>query len=89
MLSLLPYRCTRIKRIEAEALIRDFRHEAYSEARRREQGASFDAIAKHWSRVALAVAHKTGRRDELYLTTRMAMNTVPVLDSKPAAAREA
>jgi hypothetical protein len=90
MLSLLPHRRTRIERIEAEAetLIRDFRDEAYSEARRREREASFDALAKHWSRVGLAVAHKTGRRDDLYLTTRMAMNAVPVLDREPAAARE-
>lgn len=90
MLSLLPHRRARIERIEAEAvaLIRDFRDEAYSEARRREQEASFDAPAKYWGRVALAIAHKTGKRDDLHLTTRMAINAVPALDREPAAARE-
>ncbi len=45
---------------EAEALVRDFGAAAYSEARKREQEASSDAIAEDWRRVALAVARKLG-----------------------------
>ena len=49
-------------RAEAEALIREFCDEAYSEALRREREANSNEIAKDWSRVALAVAHKMRRR---------------------------
>ncbi len=73
MLSWLRRRRARIERIEAEAeaLIRDAGDRAYSEARRREHEASSDAIAKDWSRVALAVARKTGKRVGLDTATRM------------------
>ena len=73
MLSWLARRRAKIQRIEAEAeaLIRNLGDWAYSEARRREHEASSDAIAKDWSRVALAVARKTGKRVELDAATRM------------------
>jgi len=87
-----PRRAARIRHIdadaEAEALIRDFRDLAYSEARRRESEASSDAIAKDWGRVAAAVAHKMGERDDLDPPTRMAMNATLVPDREPAVASE-
>ncbi len=72
MLSWLARRA-RIERIEAEAeaLIRDVGDRAFSEARRREHEASSDAIAKDWSRVALAVARKTGKLVGLDTAHRM------------------
>ena len=45
---------------EAEALIEAFGVGAYSEARRREQEASSDAIAMLWGRVAMKVAQLAG-----------------------------
>ncbi|HKM81195.1 MAG TPA: hypothetical protein VJY15_09570 [Candidatus Acidoferrum sp.] len=45
---------------EAEALIEAFGVGAYSEARRREQEASSDAIAMLWGRVAMKVARLAG-----------------------------
>ena len=89
MLSWLPRRRARIEGIdaEAEALIHDFREEAYSEARRREHEASSDAIANDWDRVALAVAHKMGRHNGLDPSTRIAMNALFVPDRWPATAR--
>ncbi len=55
-----PRRRARIESVaaEAEALIRDLGDSAYSEARRRENEASSDAIADDWNCVALAVASK-------------------------------
>ena len=54
-----------LERVEAEAeanvLIFAFGANAYSEARRREHGASSDSIARKWNQVALAVARKTGQ----------------------------
>ena len=61
---------------EADALIGELGVEAYAEARRREYEFSGDAIGLWWSRVALAVAHKTGKRIGLDTSTRMAMNAV-------------
>ena len=61
---------------EADALIGDLGVEAYAEARRREYKSSDDAIALRWNRVALAVAHKTGKRIGLDTSNRMAMNAV-------------
>ncbi len=61
---------------QAEALIRDFSEQAYSEARRREQEASSNQIAKNWSRVALAVARKMGRRADVDPSTRIAMKAL-------------
>ena len=57
-------------------LIGELGVEAYAEARRREYEFSGDAIALWWSRVALAVAHKTGERIGLDTSTRLAMNTI-------------
>ena len=76
MLSWLARRRARIVRIEgeAEALIRDLGDRAFSEARRREREASSDAIARDWSRVAIAVARKTCKRVGLDTATRMAMD---------------
>jgi hypothetical protein len=62
MLSLLPRRRARNVRIdaEAEALVRDFRDEAYSEALSREHQSSSDDIAKDWSRVARKMGSDNG-----------------------------
>ena len=89
MQSWLVRRRARIERTdaEAEALIRDFSGEAYSEARRREQEASSDDIAKNWRRVALAVALKMGRRAGIDPSIRIAMNALFVPDREPTAAR--
>jgi hypothetical protein len=56
---------------EAEALIGYFGVEAYCEARQRERGASSEAIARDWGRVARAVTRKTKRRIGLNTGTRM------------------
>jgi len=74
MLSWLRRRREQAERIEAEAdaLISDLGDGAYSEARRRAREASSDEMEREWSRVALAVAHKTGRRVGLDTATRMA-----------------
>ena len=78
MLSWLRRRRETAERIDAEAnaLIGELGVEAYAEARRREYESSDDAIALWWNRVALAVAHKTGKRIELDTSTQMAMNAV-------------
>ena len=55
----------------------------YAEARRREYESSGDAIALRWSRVALAVAHKTGERIGIDTSTRLAMNTIFAPDREP------
>ncbi len=64
MLSWLRRRGESIERIDAEAdlLIHNLGAAAYSAARRREHEASSDVMAKHWRRVALAIANKTGKR---------------------------
>jgi hypothetical protein len=72
---------------EAEELIREFCDDAYLEAIRRENEASSDAIAKDWSRVALAVAHKLKTSTEVDPTTRIAMNALFLPDRKRAAVR--
>ena len=89
MPSWLPHRRARIERIdaEAEALIREFCDDAYFEAIRRESEASSDEIAKDWSRVALAVAHKLKNSTEVEPTTRIAMNALFVPDRKSVAVR--
>ncbi len=89
MQSWLDRRRARIERTdaEAEALIRDFGDEAYSEALRREQEAGSDEIAKSWRRVALAVAGKIGRGAGVDPTIRIAMNALFVSDREPTAAR--
>jgi hypothetical protein len=78
MLSWLRRRRQTAERIDAEAdaLIGELGVEAYAEARRREYESSGDAIALRWNQVALAVAHKTGKRIGLDTSTRMAMNAV-------------
>jgi len=90
MLSWLARRRARIERIEAEAeaLIRNLGDWAYSEARRREHEASSDAIAKDWSRVALAVARKTGKRVGLDAATRMSTDADLSLREDAAASIE-
>src|SRR5271168_1900997 len=87
MPSWLDRRRARIERTEAEALIRDFGDEAYSEALGREQEAGSDEIAKNWRRVALAVAVKIGRGAGVDPSTRIAMNALFVSDREPTAAR--
>ena len=61
----------RLAQADAEALIRDHGAEAYSKARQREREASSDAMVKHWRRVALAIAKKTGKRVGVDTATRM------------------
>ena len=89
MQSWLVRRRARIERAdaEAEALICDFGDEAYSEARHREREARSDEIAKNWTRVALAVAYKMGRRADIDPSTRNAMNALFVPDREPALTR--
>jgi hypothetical protein len=86
MLLWLRRRRERAERIETEAdeLVRNLGDDAYGEARWREQTASSDSMAHEWNLIALAVAHKTGRRIDLDLSTRMAMNAVFSPDRKPA-----
>ena len=78
MLSWLRRRRETAERIDAEAdvLIGELGVEAYAEARRREYESSGDAIALRWNRVAVAVAHKTGKRIGLDTSSPMAMNAV-------------
>ena len=71
---------------EADALIGELGVEAYAEARRREYESSGDAIALRWNQVALAVAHKTGKRIRLDTSTRMAMNAVFLIAKTPGIA---
>jgi hypothetical protein len=82
MLSWLPHRRARIERIgtEAEALISVFGEAAYREARRREDEASSDKIARDWGLVALAVARQIGGREDVDPLVRLAMNAVLVPD---------
>ena len=47
-----------------------------------------DAIALRWNRVALAVAHKTGKRNGLDISTRRAMNAVFAPDREHAGDRK-
>ena len=86
MLSWLRRRRETAERIDAEAdaLIGELGVEAYAEARRREYESSGDAIALWWSRVALAVAHKTGKRIGLGTSSPMAMNAVFAPDREHA-----
>ncbi len=74
MLSWLRRRRERAERIEtrAEALIREHGIEAYGEARRREREAKTKVEAQTWNRVALAIAHKTGKRVDFDTASRMA-----------------
>ena len=90
MQSWLPHRHARIDRIdtEAEALISVFGEAAYREARRREDEASSDEIARDWGLVALAVARQIGGREDVDPLVRLAMNAVLVPDREKAASRE-
>ena len=76
MLSWVRRRRDKTERIEtdADAFIHDLGVGAHSAARRREHEATSEAMARHWRRVALAVARKTGRRVGLDTATRMASN---------------
>jgi hypothetical protein len=69
---------------EAEVLIGELGVEAYAEARRREYESSDDGIALPWNRVALSVAHKTGKRIGLDTSSTMAMNVVFAPDREHA-----
>ncbi len=73
---------------EPDALIDELGVEAYAEARRREYESSDDALALRWNRVALAIAHKTGKRIGLDTSTRMAMNAVFAPDREHAGGRK-
>ena len=90
MLSWLRRRRETAERIDAEAdaLIGELGVEAYAEARRREYESSGDAIALWWSRVALAIAHKTGERIGLDIASPLAMNTVFAPDREHAEDRK-
>ncbi len=74
MLSWLRRRREQAERIEAEAdaLISDLGDGAYAEARHREREASSDEMEREWSKVALAIARKTGKNVGLDTATRMA-----------------
>jgi hypothetical protein len=86
MQSWLVRRRARIERAdaEAEALICDFGDEAYSEAQRE---ACSEEIAENWTRIALAVARKMGRRADIDPSTRIAMNCPFVPDRELAMTR--
>jgi hypothetical protein len=90
MLSWLRRRRETAERIDAEAdaLIDELGVEAYAEARRREHESSGDAIALRWNQVALAVAHKTGKRIRLDTSSPMAMNTFFAPDREHAGDRK-
>ena len=90
MLSWLSSRRARIERIEAEAeaLVSDVGEAAYGEARRRENEASSDAIARDWDSVALAVARLIGKRKDVDPLVRLAMNAVLVPDREKAVSRK-
>jgi hypothetical protein len=90
MLSWLPLRRAKTEQIdaEAEALIGDFGIAAYSEARRREQEASSDPIARDWALVAAAVAQKTGRSIGPDASIRMAKEAIFAPEGDPSVARE-
>ena len=74
MLSWLRRRRKQAERIEAEAdaLISDLGDRAYVEARRREREPSSDEMEQEWRRIALAIAHKTGKSVGLDMATRKA-----------------
>ena len=74
MLSWLRRRRERAERTEAEAdaLMRQRGVLAYAEARRREREAKSRVEAQTWNRVALAIAHKTGKRVGFDTASRMA-----------------
>jgi hypothetical protein len=60
---------------KANALVRAFGADAYSEARQRERRAESTETAQEWRHVAVAVARKTGRRVGLDTATRMTIDT--------------
>ena len=86
MLSWLPHRRARIERLdtETEALIRGFGEAAYGEARRREDEASSDEIARDWRHVALAAARQISGREDMDPLPRLAMKAVLVPDRDDA-----
>jgi hypothetical protein len=90
MLSWLSHRRARIERIDTEAgaLIRNFGEAAFGEARRREDEASSDEIARDWGLVALAVARQIRERKDVDPLIRLAMNAVLVPDRDKAAVRK-
>jgi hypothetical protein len=87
MLSWVRRQRDKIERIESEAdaLIHNLGVGAYSAARRREHDANSEAMARHWRRVALPVARKTGRRVGLDASTRIATDASLTTDDNPDA----
>ena len=85
MLSLLHRQRDKIERIEAEAdsLIHNLGVGAYSAARRGEHEATSEAMARHWRRVAVAVARTTSRRVGLDTSTRMATEADLTAEGNP------
>ena len=74
MLSWVRRQRDKLERIEAEAeaLIHNLGVGAYSTARRREHEADSERLARHWRRVALAVARKNARLEVMTpLVTRL------------------
>lgn len=61
---------------EAEAVMREYAVRAYAEARRREREAKSKVEAQNWNRVALSIAHKTGKRVGFDTATRMASDAI-------------
>ena len=89
MLFWLPRRRARMDvAAEAETLMRDLGEAAYGEARRREDEASSDEIARDWGLVALAVARVIRGHKDVDPLVRLAMNAVLVPDRKEAASRD-
>jgi hypothetical protein len=85
----LPRRRARIDvAAEAETLVRDLGEAAYGEARRREDEASFDEIARDRGLVALAAARVIRGRKDVDPLVRLAMNAVLVPDREVAASRK-
>ncbi len=76
---------------DATALVADHGASAYAEARRRERDAFNAEDAARWSRAAVAIAKRTGRRIGLDTATRMAtdadMTATPDVARSPRPAR--
>jgi hypothetical protein len=72
---------------EAEAVMREYAVRAYAEARLREREAKSKAEAQNWNRVALSIAHKTGKRVGFDTATRMAADANFASDLETFASR--
>lgn len=87
MLGWLRHRRETAERIEAEAetVMRAYAVRACAEARRREREAKTKEEAQNWSRVALVIAHKTGKRVGLDTASRMAADAIFFSDPEGSA----